>query len=175
MSCEHCGSTVRAGALFCGECGGALAQPTEGLVALPVDESEVPTGPVAVLADEFDDFDDRTVVSLRSPHWRLRLVDGSAVGVTATSLIGRNPSAVEAWPGARVIVLDDPAKLMSRSHAALEVDGDGGLWVHDLGSANGVLLTHPGSPSVELFSESAALQQGDQLELGGCLITVEKS
>lgn len=63
-------------------------------------------------------------------------------------LVGRDPSAQ--------VIIDD--SLVSRQHARLQVTADG-VWVEDLGSANGTLLNG-------VVIQTAMLRPGDVLEIG---------
>lgn len=82
---------------------------------------------------------------------------GVSIPVTATAmLIGRDPMAQ--------VVVDDPT--ISRQHAKLEFSPDG-LWIEDLGSANGTTVN--GSPVTrQMLYPGDVLQVGDlSLELRG--------
>jgi hypothetical protein len=128
-------------ARFCAVCGISMNQQT--LVPKPG-----PRPPLGVLA-----FDDGSIFQLDSDY-----------------VIGREPTlnASVAAGKARPLCVVDDAGIVSRAHAALQLDGWRVL-VTDLGSANGTRIQHrdeapqPLSPhvSVELFP-------GSHVDLGGC-------
>ena len=81
-----------------------------------------------------------TLAALALFGWVLRIVRrGRAVKVTDAAILGRQPAADPAFPGAQLFALTDPTRTVSKTHARLERRGD--AWhITDLGSTNGVLL-----------------------------------
>ncbi len=73
----------------------------------------------------------------------LVLQDGSRHPLEHTLLVGRNPAQAPGWESAGLLAVDDPAKSVSKTHAAFEVI-DGTVRVHDLGSTNGVRVLRQG-------------------------------
>jgi pSer/pThr/pTyr-binding forkhead associated (FHA) protein len=78
----------------------------------------------------------------RARPWRLVLGDGRQLAVSASPLVlGRGPVAPPTHPDATPIVVVDPVKSVSKSHALVLVDG-GMLWVTDMHSTNGTKVTN---------------------------------
>jgi hypothetical protein len=75
--------------------------------------------------------------------------DGSQHNLGSLALLGRNPSRRDDEPHAKVVVLDDPTKSVSKTHLALGVDG-GGLWVEDRHSVNGTTIDAPDGSAVSV-------------------------
>ena len=132
----------------------AVAEPT------PV---AAPAAPVAVAAVE--------------PRlaWRLVLPGGGdPIHLDGTVLVGRNPAASVDWPNATLLGVADSTRSVSKTHALLEVDGDD-LWVHDLGSTNGVFIVVSEEEVVEVaVGTRAPLASGVDLELGDYVVRVER-
>jgi hypothetical protein len=134
--------------------------------------------PVAVAAQpdlESEPDSDRTQLSTRrrAARWRLVLPDGRAIVVATTTLIGRNPGSSARFPGAKLERVEDPAKSVSKTHAVLQSDSEG-LWITDLGSTNGVILTQPDGAEVDLEAEVRTLVLvGATVDLGDFVMRVE--
>ncbi len=139
---------------------GLPVTPPAAAAAAPVDEATRVTGaPV----------DDATrVVPSRRAAWTLTLPAGESRALRAgVVLLGRGPAASEAWPGAELLPLDDPRKSVSKTHAALELDGAGTLRVHDLDSTNGVWLSYANGDEVDVVPGSPGIvEDGAVLHLG---------
>jgi hypothetical protein len=108
------------------------------------------------------------------PRWRLVLPGGAQVAtVTGTVLIGRNPARPAAWQQAELLPVVDPAKSVSKTHAALEII-DGLLWVTDLDSSNGVFIVPADGDAIEASpGVRVAVPAGADLELGDYIIQIE--
>jgi hypothetical protein len=107
-------------------------------IASPLDAYDADDGATIVTGD--DDPFDRTVVVDRRPafEWRLVLADGTSLQLDApTVMLGRNPRAGD--PNARSLVVPDPSRTLSKTHAMVQFDGEQ-WWITDLDSTNGVLL-----------------------------------
>lgn len=80
---------------------------------------------------------DQTVVVARGPKWVLELPDGRELALEgADVVVGRRPTALEE---SEVLVIPDPTRTISKSHARLRRNDD--EWtIEDLGSTNGVFL-----------------------------------
>ncbi|OJX69596.1 MAG: hypothetical protein BGO94_13995 [Micrococcales bacterium 72-143] len=108
-----------------------------------------------------------------SPRWTLVLADGGEAVVGRALLVGRNPAPFDAWPGAELLPVDDPTHSVSKTHAAFEVD-DSGLWVHDLGSTNGVWVVHGDDVTEAAPGRRVAVPTGSFVELGDYVLTVRE-
>ncbi|QEE60944.1 FHA domain-containing protein [Salinibacterium sp. dk2585] len=139
---------------------GLPVTPLTAVTAEPVDEvTRVTAAPL----------DDATrVVQSRRAAWTLTLPAGESRELRAgVLLLGRGPAASAAWPGAGVLPLDDPRKSVSKTHAALELDGAGTLKVHDLDSTNGVWLSYANGDEVDVVPGSPGIvEDGAVLHLG---------
>jgi hypothetical protein len=105
--------------------------------------------------------------------WVLTLADGSEAAVGATLLIGRNPAPFDAWPGAVLLPVEDPTHSVSKTHAAFELD-ESGLWVHDLGSTNGVWVVRGEDVTEVAPGRRVAVKSGSSIELGDYVLTVRR-
>lgn len=128
-------------------------------------------------ADDADDLDATRVAVRRptEPPWRLILSDGSKIAVKGLVILGRNPVAHRNWPKAQLVSVPDKSKSVSKTHAMVEADAQG-LWVTDLKSTNGVVVTYADGREVEANSdERLSLDDGCAIELGMFSIRVEKT
>lgn len=91
---------------------------------------------------------------------------GEVMSVTGPGLIGRMPRPV---PGERcdhVIVVDDPERSVSRTHARFGMDG-GAFWVSDAGSGNGTTLRLPGGRVIPVPADQRVLvPSGSTIQVG---------
>src|SRR6202012_999648 len=74
--------------------------------------------------------------------WSREPPDGRSVSVAEVTVVGRNPSATPAAPGAHAVALDDPERSLSKTHALL-TPSESALAVTDLHSTNGVAVIDP--------------------------------
>jgi Double zinc ribbon/FHA domain len=120
---------------------------------------------------------DETRVSVRrrgGVHWRLVLPDGRQIEVPAALLVGRDPAVNAKWPAAVLLAIDDEAHSMSKTHAVFESDA-GGLWVTDLDSTNGVVITNADGAELDIDSNvRTPIQPGSDVELGDYILQVER-
>lgn len=106
--------------------------------------------------------------------WRLVLPDGQHYVVEGTVLIGRDPASRVKWPDAKLLSLNDTTKSVSKTHAVIEADVEG-LWVTDLKSTNGVVVTTPDGRELDGDGgERLRVEPGSDIELGDYVIQVEK-
>lgn len=106
---------------------------------------------------------DHTVVVPR-PAAAARLIvhidNGETVHVTAPAVLGRRPRALD---GHAPVVVASPGKMVSRTHATIDVDDAGNLIITDHDSANGTLVDDkplaPYSPTI--ISAGARIVLGD--------------
>jgi len=136
--------------------------------------------PVAICSKEVlparDEIIDETRVSLPRdsppPAWGLVLPTGQSVQIATVLIIGRDPIALDAWPGATLLPVLDSAKSLSKTHALFEID-EGVLWVHDLASTNGVFVAAPGVEVVQVEpGKRHMVPDGAEVELGEFIATV---
>ncbi len=73
--------------------------------------------------------------------YQLTFQNGQVFSVDGFCLIGRDPEDVNVVGGAKLLVVDDSTKTVSKTHAALVVTGDGKLMIEDLESTNGTFVT----------------------------------
>jgi len=106
-------------------------------------------------------------VGSRRAQAMIRFDDGSIVRVPARGLIGRDPEPAAGEQVEALVRLDDPQRLMSKTHAAFGQDSEG-LWVADRGSRNGTQLVSPGGDVVDVPAEQAArVPIGWSVQVGG--------
>lgn len=86
---------------------------------------------------------------LRRAQAMVRFDDGSVVRVPVLGLIGRDPEAGAGESPEALVRLEDPQRLMSKTHAAFGQDAEG-VWVGDRGSRNGTQLLSPGGDVVDV-------------------------
>lgn len=107
----------------------------------------------------------------RPPLGVLAFDDGSVFQLDTDYVIGRDPAlSPEVAAGhARPLCVTDDAGIVSRAHAALQLDGWRVL-VKDLGSANGTRIRPHGGQSDEPLAPHvpAELTPGSHVDLGGC-------
>ncbi len=119
-------------------------------VSLPQATASVATPPPLTrqpLPDLAEDLDRTTVVRRESPVvGYLLLPDGTSLPLHRDNVVGRRPESV---PGVLAVVIADPTRTISKTHARLSLDGD--AWVvEDLDSTNGVVLIHDDGREQEL-------------------------
>lgn len=105
----------------------------------------------------------------------LVLDDEQRVTVSGTGLIGRDPASAHPDGGHdHVIALDDPERLLSRTHLEFGFGAEGSFWVLDAGSANGAELRRPGYPATMLVpAQRTVVQPGDTVLFGGHTLRAE--
>lgn len=104
----------------------------------------------------------------------VRLVaSGIDVAVDGPVVLGRRPAAPADHPDARLVPLPDPDSLLSRSHALVLPDGNGGAVVTDLGSVNGTWIFRGDETSVRLKPHTPTdAPAGSTIRLSGVLVAV---
>lgn len=108
--------------------------------------------------------------------WKLALPsEGRLVAVSGTTVLGRDPVAPSSNPDASLVPIIDTDATLSKTHALLTLEGDD-LWVHDLGSTNGVYVVGPGSSVVTVEPRGRVqIPDGAELELGSYVIPIFRS
>jgi hypothetical protein len=111
----------------------------------------------------------------REPRWRITLPTDAVVEVERVTLLGRNPVRFGQWAEAELIVIDDPARSVSKTHAAFEPAGQS-LRVTDVHSTNGVYVTDPsGTESRVPAGDTVEVQGGSQIHLGSYTVNVSRA
>ena len=105
--------------------------------------------------------------------WRIVLPEGREAAVGTVLLVGRNPAAFDAYPGAELLAVDDSTQSVSKTHAAFEVD-EQGLWVHDLNSTNGVWVVHGEEVTEAVPGRRVQVHEGSSVELGDYVLAVAR-
>jgi hypothetical protein len=109
-----------------------------------------------------------------APVWRLTAPGGARIPVTATVLLGRNPSAAVHPGPAALVVLDDPTSTVSKTHAAVRPAGDV-LEITDLHSTNGVTVVSAGGAATRVPpGTTGRIGSGGRLLLGDLALLVER-
>lgn len=102
----------------------------------------------------------------------VQMDDGSTWVVARPTLIGREPQAGSRDDGFGVLMLADPERSVSRTHVAVGRD-NGGLWIQDRSSTNGVLVTEPDGNELKVVAgRTARISSGSRLVLGSRWIVV---
>jgi len=106
-------------------------------------------------------------VGPRRSQAMVRFDDGSVVRVPALALIGRDPDPAADESVDAVVRLDDPQRLMSKTHAALGQDATG-VWISDRGSRNGTQLLSPDGEVADVpVGQRVRLLPGWTAQVGG--------
>ncbi|PZE28040.1 FHA domain-containing protein [Curtobacterium sp. MCBD17_028] len=107
----------------------------------------------------------------------LVLDDDRRVLVRGPGVLGRDPSLHAAGiddDTAHRITLDDPDRLLSRTHLAFGFGAEGSFWVLDADSANGAELHRPGFPSTMLSrGQRTTIRPDDVVVFGGHVLRTE--
>jgi hypothetical protein len=108
------------------------------------------------------------------PQWSLTMHDGSVRYVSGTLLLGRDPARVEGWASAGLMVINDPEKTISKTHAAIDCTGDQ-FFIVDLHSTNGVAIIAPdGTETIPDDGVRTAVAVGSDIELGRYRIVLNR-
>jgi len=149
MNCFYCGAALTAGTFFCPECGRRVS--TGGP---DTDRALEPPAPA-------------------SRPFALVSTTGQRFEVTGRSLLGRNPKPAPEIVYDAILVVADPGKTVSKSHAELLVVADE-LLVVDLRSGNGTVVRTPGEAPVRCEpGMPQPVSRGSRLLLGRQAIDVE--
>ncbi|WP_166865956.1 MULTISPECIES: FHA domain-containing protein [unclassified Salinibacterium] len=105
--------------------------------------------------------------------WVLLLADGTRLPVDRAIVIGRKPFDVEGFPGARLVTVVDRDKTVSKNHA-LFLPYDGGMFVLDLSSTNGVAVVANRRRTKVASTEFSPVPDGAVVELGSYLLGVDQ-
>lgn len=97
-------------------------------------------------------------------RWEMELPDGRKVQIRETVVVGRNPSPPLDAPTADSVSLVDHTKSVSKTHAMLQVR-DGMVWITDLHSTNGTVLTNP-TGEIVVSTAGNPMPAGDGWQVG---------
>lgn len=158
-------SSAVAGAAGFAAASAAFAPPSAPAAPAPSAADSAPTGLPA--AEIVSSAGAAPAGALRRAQSMVRFDDGSVVRVPPLALIGRDPEASAGESVDAVVRLDDPQRLMSKTHAAFGQDADG-VWVSDRGSRNGTQLLSPGGDVVDVpAGERLRVPVGWTVQVGG--------
>lgn len=103
--------------------------------------------------------------------WVLEIADGEMVEIHGLSLLGRAPTAGDD-EHATIVVIADPDRSVSKTHAAIGLAADGRLWVEDRDSTHGVQVRGRDRQRMLMPGSRHTLNAGDIVILGLREITV---
>lgn len=123
--------------------------------------------------DDDDDAEQTVIARRRRPTWKLTAAGRTVALVADVVILGRQPAPDPAFPRAQLVVVDDRTRTVSKTHARLELKGDG--WhVTDLHSTNGVLIpTLMGTE--EEIGPGSPVPAGDRFRLGDAQVTLARA
>ncbi len=108
------------------------------------------------------------------PSWTAILDDGREVPVGGLVLLGRNPRPRPGEESAELVKIADETRTVSKSHLALDVDGET-LVVVDRGSTNGSTVTTPDGVTTACEPEQAVpVPEGSVVSMGDHWLTVRQ-
>jgi len=119
---------------------------------------------------------ERTVVVGRyGPYdFVLRLADGQGHPIDGPILFGRRPDPLRGPEGARLVVIDDPQRTVSRSHLLVEPRADG-ILLRNLSMVNALVLVSPEGDEAEVEPGGAITVTGAcSVILGAVPVAVER-
>lgn len=168
MNCRVCGSELKGGTLFCGNCGSSV---TSSRLRAPAvadprgsDTSIVqPLRPGAIRSEErhrpalvgrfpgdpaatrpLDRIEDAPPAA--PGRYALSFSTGEIVSVTGTGLVGRRPITQPGETVDQLVAIGDPARSVSKTHLEFGIEG-GELWICDRYSGNGTVAHPLGGPA----------------------------
>lgn len=97
--------------------------------------------------------------------------DGQEQRLEGPVVIGRNPSAPEGYPFARVVQIVDESMKLSKTHVVL-LPQDGAVAIFDVGATNGVHLEVDGARHRLSAREVHTIQPGSVVHFGGRFLRV---
>lgn len=178
MHCFYCGAVLVSGTFFCPDCGRRVSDqgvPSSGGGRYIDPPAAAPPPAEAELDDGLAQVDETASLQLTQPASRafvLVSTTGQRFEVSGRSLLGRNPSTPHGVSYESVLVVVDPGKTISKSHAELLVVADE-LLVIDLSSGNGTVVETPGRAPVRCVpGMPQPVRRGSRLVLGRQAIDV---
>lgn len=119
-----------------------------------------------------DDVLDHTIARQPADTVLLRFDNGSEHVLAGTVVVGRDPVADAAHPGASGLPISDPDRSISKTHLAL-TSQDGGVWVEDLHSTNGTQVESPSGVRNSVLTDYGVLATtGSVIHFGERSVTV---
>ena len=118
----------------------AAGAPISASRSVPAQQEDGTTGDPDGDAPDGAAGDQTVIVRRKRVVWEIVPPVGEPIALRAdVAIVGRQPAADPAFPGAQLVAVTDPTRTVSKTHARLERRGD--AWhITDLGSTNGVLL-----------------------------------
>lgn len=143
------------------------AQPPAAAVQPAADAASVGIRPVVPARPAPEPTAPRVVHHQAQPSPFLVTLDtGEVMSVTGPGLIGRAPRPAAGERCDHVVVVDDPERSVSRTHARFGIE-DGTFWVSDAGSGNGTTLRLPGGRVVPVPADQRVLvPSGSTIQVG---------
>jgi S-adenosylhomocysteine hydrolase len=100
--------------------------------------------------------------------------DGSTVIVPGFGLIGRMPEAAPGQSADVLLTLEDPQRLLSKTHLAFGSEA-GAVWVADQGSSNGTVVVAPSGAETPLAGGvHVTIEPGTVVRVGGRMFQVRQ-
>lgn len=104
--------------------------------------------------------------------WVATLDDGREIEIVGVVLVGRNPQPRAEDEAPTLVKVPDPTRKVSKSHLALDVDGEG-AYLLDCGSVNGSRVTDDDGRFVSCpAGEVVRLQDGTRVAFGDRTLTI---
>ena len=131
----------------------------------------------AIADPSLDDIDATMIAPRRgkTKYWTIDLPDGSTEVVNGSVIVGRLATPVAGRTGARLLSIEDPARSVSKNHAIF-TDENGFLFVEDLDSMNGIVVTRSDGHVTDLVpGKRLRLDHGSTVELGDVLLTTHRN
>ena len=99
--------------------------------------------------------------------WVFVFDDASHLTITSFGLLGRTPQQLTGRAIGQLVAIQDPKKLLSKTHLAFGAD-EHGAWVEDLGSSNGTEVQAPGESHLSRLTagEHVRLREGSIVQVG---------
>jgi len=111
----------------------------------------------------------------KTTYWTIDLPDGSTEVVNGSVVVGRMATPTPGWPGARLVSINDPTRSVSKNHAIFTTE-DGVLFVEDLDSMNGIVVTRTDGHIIDLVpGKRLRLDHGSTVELGDVLLRAHRN
>lgn len=111
----------------------------------------------------------------KTKFWTIDLPDGSVEVIVGSVVVGRAATPVTGRVGARLLSIEDPTRSVSKNHAIF-TDEHGQLFVEDLDSMNGIVVTRTDGHETELIpGVPHRIEPGSTVELGDLVLTVFKN